>query len=204
MLRSAPRGSSSPDTRSNPAADSLDETSNQKIGAAQSALRGVGLEAEEAGQRRSTTKSRTKNHTQPIKALMINEHAVNPAPSPAHRPSGLPLTFIDQQELRQPSGSDLRKVVRSHARRDVDLKRRRIRDTLKARSPRPLLVKKSEEGQLPPTSSRNHVAASVPSRSPITPPVASSAPRNDILVPVSLDTSPFLLQGKSHLYFHMP
>ncbi|KAF8862106.1 hypothetical protein BDZ45DRAFT_224687 [Acephala macrosclerotiorum] len=129
------RGSTSPDTCSNAAADSRDETGNQKLGATQSTLRGVGLEVEEVEQgvsARSTTKSQTNSQTQPIKALMINEHAANPAPSPAQRPSGLPLRFIDQQELRQPSGSDLRKVVRSHARRDVDLKRRHIRDTLKA------------------------------------------------------------------------
>ncbi|CZR60125.1 uncharacterized protein PAC_10020 [Phialocephala subalpina] len=199
MLRSVPQGSA-PDARSNAAADNLDDTGNQKLGAAQSVLRGVGLETEDVGQgvsARSTTKIRTKTHTQPIKALMINEHAVNPTPSPAQRPSGLPLRFIDQQELRQPSGSDLRKVVRSHARRDVDLKRRHIRDTLKARSPRPLLVKKVDRRELLPTSSRDHVTDPALSRSSVTPPVASTTRRNDILAASSLNTLRFLPQDRS-------
>lgn len=56
---------------------------------------------------------------------------------------GLPLCFIDEQELRQPSNTKLRRVIRSHARRDTDLKRKQLNAALKSNleTPRSILGK---------------------------------------------------------------
>ncbi|KAL5319389.1 hypothetical protein ACEPPN_012440 [Leptodophora sp. 'Broadleaf-Isolate-01'] len=63
------------------------------------------------------------------------------APTPV--PKGLPLCFIDEQELRQPSNTKLRRVIRSHARRDTDLKRKQLNAALKSNleTPRTILGK---------------------------------------------------------------
>lgn len=58
-------------------------------------------------------------------------------------PKGLPLCFIDEQELRQPSNTQLRRIIRSHARRDTDLKRKQLNAALKStlETPRTILGK---------------------------------------------------------------
>ncbi|KAG4427595.1 hypothetical protein IFR05_016923 [Cadophora sp. M221] len=66
-----------------------------------------------------------------------------PMPMPMPVPKGLPLCFIDEQELRQPSNTKLRRVIRSHARRDTDLKRKQLNAALKSNleTPRSILGK---------------------------------------------------------------
>lgn len=65
------------------------------------------------------------------------------APPPMPVLKGLPLCFIDEQELRQPSNTKLRRVIRSHARRDTDLKRKQLNAALKSNleTPRSILGK---------------------------------------------------------------
>lgn len=134
----------------------------------------------------------SKTHARPIKILVMNKHtsAAVSNPAPVTRPNGLPLQFIDQQELRHSSGSDLRRVVRSHARRNVDLKRRHVRANLKARYPRPLREKEIAIKSLVPKDSRNHPVdlaspsresmPKVPAALPHYPPTSSSVtPSND-------------------------
>lgn len=147
-------------------------------------------------------------HAPPIKILMMDKYASEAvfSPAPVTRPKGLPLQFIDQQELRHSSRSDLRKVVRSHARRNFDLKRRHIRADLKARSPRPLRGKEIAINSLVPKGPRNHPVnqaslsrASMPNTPavlphyPLTPLASSSAnpPNDDLLSCQSM--WPFLL-----------
>jgi hypothetical protein len=66
-------------------------------------------------------------------------------------PDRLPFRFIDQQELRQPKGSSLRKAVRSHARRDAALKRQQRNKCLvrTQENPRKLLGKENVQGLSP-------------------------------------------------------
>ncbi|KAE8446609.1 hypothetical protein EG329_011802 [Mollisiaceae sp. DMI_Dod_QoI] len=179
MVRGVPERLTSPQANKSAAVDYLNDSGNQEFGAALPVFPGAtGFEADHVTQGQSPGSSTTKNHEQPMKTLMINEHAVNPTPASVNRPSGLPLRFIDQRELRDPSGSDLRKVVRSHARRDVDLRRRHIRDNLKARQ-RPLLEKKVEKGQPISTLPRNHAVDSTNSVITISTPGVSGPPSND-------------------------
>ncbi|KAL2067752.1 hypothetical protein VTL71DRAFT_15848 [Oculimacula yallundae] len=76
-----------------------------------------------------------------------NPSASVPATAPI--PRGLPLCFIDEQELRQPSNTKLRRVIRSHARRDTDLKRKQLNAALKSNleTPRPIVGRTTQPRQ---------------------------------------------------------
>jgi hypothetical protein len=71
-----------------------------------------------------------------------------------HPPDRLPYQFIDQQELQQPNGSSLRNTVRSHARRDADLRRQHHNNSLirSLEHPRRLLGKEPARGNNLPSS----------------------------------------------------
>ncbi|KUJ11628.1 uncharacterized protein LY89DRAFT_722740 [Mollisia scopiformis] len=174
MIRTSTGGSIPPEASSHTAAGLVDETSNQELA---SALPVSCTEQE------LCLATAIKAQPQPIKRLMINRAASDTAPAPSIRPSGLPLQFIDQQKLRQSSGSDLRRVVRSHARRDVDVKRRHIKATLQARSPRPLLEKKSRKEQLLSKSSHNHAADNTSSASQLN-------EQDSLALPIQLHSTP--------------
>lgn len=72
-----------------------------------------------------------------------------------HAPDRLPFQFIDQQELQQSNGSKLRKAVRSHARRDADLRCQQHNNSLTRTldHPRGLLGKEPARGNLSSASS---------------------------------------------------
>lgn len=88
-----------------------------------------------------------------VKNIRANIESSDTVPAAATQPSSLPLQFINQTQLQHSSGSKLRSVVRSHARRNVDFKRKQLRATLNTRSPRPLKLKPSiSNGNLDPDS----------------------------------------------------
>ncbi|KAH7310051.1 hypothetical protein BKA65DRAFT_169296 [Rhexocercosporidium sp. MPI-PUGE-AT-0058] len=90
-----------------------------------------------------TMRSREVNAPDPRQSLASTS-------APIRVPKGLPLCFIDEQELRQPSNTKLRRVIRSHARRDTDLKRKQLKAALKnnLETPRSILGKLTQTPQV--------------------------------------------------------
>ncbi|PVH79840.1 hypothetical protein DL98DRAFT_572311 [Cadophora sp. DSE1049] len=89
----------------------------------------------------------SKAHDLTVRSRQVDAKATGQPPTPVPTPmpvlKGLPLCFIDEQELRQPSNTKLRRVIRSHARRDTDLKRKQLNAALKSNldTPRSILGK---------------------------------------------------------------